>query len=116
MFNRIPPTIFVLAIGITAITFLRKPVAEPVSRPTPDRPDRLPTLRAIAGDQEKEAAKSVATYRPRSNARVDYLQSSADDLLRGLPGVVDVEAMVRAKNPTCRIIHLRDWHFVAHDL
>jgi hypothetical protein len=38
------------------------------------------------------------------------------DLLRQLPGVVQVEVAVRAEQPTHRIVHLRDWHFVPRDL
>ena len=39
-------------------------------------------------------------------------------MLRGLPGVVEVEVEVGVKveKPTQRIIHLRDWHFVPKDL
>ncbi len=39
----------------------------------------------------------------------------AVDLLRQLPGVVDVEVLVAAPKANRRIIHLRDWHHVPRD-
>jgi hypothetical protein len=39
-----------------------------------------------------------------------------EPILRQLPGVVDVEVVVRAEPATHRIIHLRDWHYVPRDL
>lgn len=44
------------------------------------------------------------------------MESSTADLLRPLPGVVQVEAAVHADQPTHRIVHLRDWHFVPKNL
>jgi hypothetical protein len=35
--------------------------------------------------------------------------------LRQAPGVVRVEELVSLRHPTHRIIHVRDWHFVARD-
>jgi len=115
MFRRIVVAVLVLAIGITVI-FLRKPPTEQVSSPPASLPDRVPALRAAVAAQAKEAAQTVSSYRPFSNARIDDLQAPVNELLRGLPGVVEVEAKVRAENPTTRIIHLRDWHFVPRDL
>jgi len=116
MFKRILITSLVLAIGAAAIVFLRKPPTEQVSTPTSNLPDRIPTLRAAIAAQDKESAEAVSSYHPKSNARIDELQAAVDELLRRLPGVVDVETKVRAENPTTRIIHLRDWHFVPRDL
>jgi hypothetical protein len=44
------------------------------------------------------------------------IDSPVVDLLRQLPGVVQVEVGVTAKKPTSRIVHLRDWHYVPKDL
>jgi hypothetical protein len=38
------------------------------------------------------------------------------ELLGQLPGVARAEVGVQAEKPTCRIVHLRDWHFVPRDL
>ena len=37
-------------------------------------------------------------------------------ILRRLPGVAEVEALVTAPRPARRIVHLRDWHYVPPDL
>ena len=47
--------------------------------------------------------------------RLDDLDQSVEGLLRGLPGVADVEVH-QAYNPSHRIIHLRDWHFISKEL
>jgi hypothetical protein len=68
---------------------------------------------------EREAAAVDATveaYRPKVAGRLDDLTSPAEDLLRGLPGVAEVERLVTPKKPTRRIVHLRDLHLVPRDL
>jgi hypothetical protein len=67
-------------------------------------------------DQEERSAQAVAAYQPKTTARIDDLSTSVPDLLRQLPGMVQVEIAVRADKPTHRIIQLRDWHFVPKDL
>jgi len=47
--------------------------------------------------------------------RLDDLDQSVEGLLRGLPGVADVEVH-QAYKPSHRIIHLRDWHYISRDL
>jgi hypothetical protein len=42
--------------------------------------------------------------------------TSASKLLRNLPGVSHVEVAVPADDPTHRIVHLRDFHFVPKHL
>ena len=64
---------------------------------------------------ENETARAVAVYSPKTQGRIDDLTAPAVDILRGLPGVVRVE-VAQVANPTRRIIHLRDWHYVPKDL
>jgi hypothetical protein len=78
--------------------------------------DRLPELRRLVEQQEQESAAAVANYAPETTAHLDDLNTSADGILRQLPGVVHVEVRVRAEKPTHRIVHLRDWHYVPKDL
>jgi hypothetical protein len=85
------------------------------TRPPP-LPDRRAELREIVADQEKESAQAQGRYRPRVKTRIDDLGSPIEDLLLGLPGVVHVEVAVHVDEPACRIVHLRDWHFVPPDL
>ena len=88
------------------------------SLPTPGlkHKDRIPKLTKAVAEQEEESAQAVANYQPKTEARIDALDISVVDLLRQVPGVVQVEVGVRAEKPTCRIVHLRDWHFVPKDL
>src|SRR5947209_13537283 len=78
--------------------------------------DRRPKLKQLVADQEKESTQAVANYLPTNKTRIDDLDAQVVDLLRQLPGVIEVEVAVAAAKPTCRIIHLRDWHFVPKDL
>ena len=87
-----------------------------VGRPLPLTGERIPALNKLVAEQEEESAQAVANYRPSNKARIDDLDVSVVDLLRQLPGVVQVEVSVAAEKPTHRIVHLRDWHFVSKDL
>jgi hypothetical protein len=78
--------------------------------------DRIPELTKLVSDQAEESARAVATYHPKTAARIDDLDTPVVELLRQLPGVSQVEVGVQADKPTCRIVHLRDWHFVPKEL
>ena len=77
---------------------------------------RIPDLKRQVEEEQKRATKAVADYRPRTPGRIDDLATPAAELLRQLPGVVEVEATTPSKPATHRLIHLRDWHFVPKDL
>jgi hypothetical protein len=77
---------------------------------------RLSRLQAEVERQREASAKAAADYAPKVKGPLDDLTAPAADLLRQLPGVVEVEALVSPAKPTRRIIHLRDWHFVPEDL
>jgi hypothetical protein len=70
----------------------------------------IPSSMKAVADQESKAAL------PLIQARIDDLGTSPVDLLRHLPGVVQVEVGVPSEKPTCRVVHLRDWHFVPRNL
>src|SRR5262245_23603232 len=76
---------------------------------------RLSRLQAEVERQREASAKGLAGYAPKVRGRLDDLTTPAAHLLRQLPGVVEVEALVSPAKPTRRIIHLRDWHFVPED-
>jgi hypothetical protein len=73
--------------------------------------NRLPELKKLIEELEKESATTVASYAPESAVRLDDMTASAETMLRQLPGSINVEIAVRAEKPTHRSIHLRDWHF-----
>jgi hypothetical protein len=66
--------------------------------------------------QRNASAQAVADYAPKLAGRLDDLTIPAANLLRQLPGVADVEVLVRVEKPTHRVVHLRDWHFVPKEL
>lgn len=78
--------------------------------------DRIPTLKQQIAEQEEESAQAVADYAPATRTQIDDLHSPVVDLLRQLPGVVQVEVAVTVNEPTSRIIHIRDWHFIPREL
>jgi hypothetical protein len=55
-------------------------------------------------------------YAPKIVGRIDDLAIPAADVLRQLPGVMDLEALVTAPRPVRRIIHIRDWRLVSRNL
>jgi hypothetical protein len=82
----------------------------------PNGESRLQWLEQQIEPQRKASAQAVAAYTPKLAGRLDDLTVPAADLLRQLPGVAEVEVLVRAAKPAHRIIHLRDWHYVPADL
>ena len=87
--------------------------ATPPASSTPE--DIISKLKRQITEQENESAQAVANYVPTINAKNDDLESPVVDVLRSLPGVAQVEVLVKSDRPTHRIIHLRDWHFVPKD-
>lgn len=61
------------------------------------------------------AMTGVPSHTSSTPVRIDDLNHSIEGLLRGLPGVAEVEVH-RVNKPTHRIIHLRDWHYISKDL
>jgi hypothetical protein len=104
-----------LCVGIALTLWLRGNVTAP-SFPISPTEDRISKLKEQIAEQEAESAQAVAGYTPKTQTRIDDLDSPVDDILRQLPGVTQVEVAVTAAKPTCRIVHLRDWHFVPKDL
>jgi hypothetical protein len=78
--------------------------------PTPDRTsqNRLPELRRMVEEQEKESAEATTAYMPTTTTRLGDLTASPEPVLQNLPGVVHFEVAVQAEKPTHRIVHLRD--------
>jgi hypothetical protein len=87
-----------------------------ILRPATSNEDRIPKLTMLVADQEAESAQAVTSYDPKIQARIDDRTIPVLDLLRQLPGVVQVELGVPAEKPMHRIVHLRDWHFVPKNL
>jgi len=113
-----------LVIALGAIVFVgwlrgRSGSIEPESATQPSittGQDQIADLKRQIAEQEIESAEAVANYLPTIKAQIDDLGSPVADLLRHLPGVVQVDVGVRATNPNSRIVHLRDWHFVPKEL
>jgi hypothetical protein len=82
----------------------------------PAAEDRILRLERQVEPQRKASAQAVDAYAPKLAVRLDDLNVPTAELLRQLPGVADVEVLVRVDKPTHRIIHLRDWHYVPKDL
>ena len=66
--------------------------------------------------QRRATDEAVAAYVPAVAGDINDLSSPAADILRRLPGVVEVEVLVAATRPTRRIVHVRDWHYVPRDI
>jgi len=108
--------VLVTAVGVLAAGLVLYFHRNNAPQPPAKIDDRIPLLTKLVAEQEVESAEAVANYCPKTPARIDDLTASAADLLRQLPGAVQVEVSDSAEKPTCRIVHLRDWHFVPKDL
>lgn len=113
--NSMRRSIPLLAIGFTLLAVVL--LAANVGKPITGQPNAHEELLKVSVDlQEFISAEAVADYVPTSNIQIFDLNSPVDELLRSLPGVVQVEALVKADKLTHRIIHLRDWHFISKEL
>jgi len=114
MRRAIVPLVVIAGIVAVAVYF-------PVNRwlrqdPPNSTNNRIAKLTKLVADQEQESSQAVANYLPKINSRIDDLGISVDDLLRQLPGAVQVDSGAKVEKPTHRIVHLRSWHFVPKDL
>jgi hypothetical protein len=77
---------------------------------------RIAKLKDRIGQEKAAAEDAVKRYAHSTPGRIDELTTPAADLLRGLPFVARVDVALRCRRPTCRVIQLRDYHFVPRDL
>jgi hypothetical protein len=77
---------------------------------------RVADLRGRVEKERTVAAEAVEKYQPQDKGRVDDLGRPVADILRQLPGVVNVEVVPAEGKATRRLIHLRDFHHVPRDL
>lgn len=111
-----PKRIRKVFLGVALILALGFVVYLSRNRPTNPIVDRRSELRKLVAEQESASVQAVLKYQPTTNSPIDDLSTSAVELLRGLPGVIQVDASVQVEKPTNRIIQLRDWHFVPKEL
>ena len=105
---------FLLAVAAFAFRNWSRPLADKANPQVSDA--RLRELRLRSERETAVAVASVEAYHPRVPGRLDDLSFSAEDILRRLPGVLEVERLVAPAMPSRRIVHLRDLHFVPRDL
>jgi hypothetical protein len=75
--------------------------------------------RIAALEHDVDAARSAdpaGAYVPRVAGSIADPATRAVELLKQLPGVARVEVLVTGANPSRRIIHFRDYHFVPQEL
>jgi hypothetical protein len=114
---RIKLAAFAMLIGLVATAVVlyvnRQNTTAPQANQVPVKtPDRRPILKQQLAEQERASALDLAEYHPTNKTQLADLGSPVVDLLRQLPGVIEVEISVASEKPQCRIVHLRDWHSV----
>jgi hypothetical protein len=86
---------------------------------TPDDqqlPDTRPLTEEHIEQRRTDLAARVARYAPAKPADINDLAAPLVSILRGLPGVVRVDATPATSTPRRRIVHILDWHFVDKDM
>src|SRR4051812_21142203 len=81
-------------------------------RSAPINAAKLDELRRELAQKERDSSFAVWRFVPKIVGRIDDLNLPADEILRSLPGVVDVKIHRTTDKPEGRLIHIRDWHFV----
>ncbi len=98
--------------GVGQETYQGRPSPQP--SPASGRGSRLKTpSKHVVPRQSQDPASH---YRPKSTTSVDAIETPVAGLLRGLPGVVDVNVSPAKRKLDHRIIHLKDWHFLPRNL
>jgi len=92
----------------------QEPAHLPQKYPTPVQ--RLAELQRLVSEQENTSHRAIERYNPTLKWQLTDLTFPARDLLACLPGVTEVEQVVKCDKPTRRLIHLGDWHLVPRDL
>ena len=89
-------------------------VEEPITtkREQKDRQSSIDELNRRVEEKRATLDAIVDGYEPSVTGNITEMNVSAEEILNSLPGVVSVERMSSGENPTKRIIHIRDWHFV----
>lgn len=86
------------------------------SRTAAPTADRTAYLQQAVTDQQAASEAELASYAPREPKPIADLSVDAVAILRGLPGVAEVEVLVAAEKPTHRLVHLSDWHYVPREM
>jgi hypothetical protein len=109
---------FCLLFGIIATTVVLRPWLWWQSEPADlaRLGQRVQALEQEVAEARDTNLRATDTYAPVVQGQITDVTSPAVEILRQLPGVVDVSALVTCDKPTHRIIHLRDWHHVPRDL
>ena len=105
---------FLLVVAAFAFRNWSRPLADHANPRVSDA--RLRELRLRSERDSTAADAAVEAYHSHVPGRLDDVSIPAEDILRGLPGVLEVERLVAPAKPSRRIVHLRDLHFVPRDL
>lgn len=113
------PVILILLAGCTerpAPVAVEPAASEESGERTPEeRQSSIEVLRRRLDQQRAELDGIVDGYKPTVVGSITDMGVSAEAILESLPGVVSVERTASGENPTKRIIHIRDWHFVSKE-
>src|SRR4051794_26741734 len=102
--RRVVPLLLIVFGAVALAFWLKGNSGSPTSSPSPVvTEDRIPKFKKQIAEQEVESAEAAAKYAPTIKARIDDFDSPLVELVRGLPGVVQVEVGVTAKKPTRRL-------------
>jgi len=83
-------------LGLLALSVYPFVKCQSLQQPPAETENRIPLLRRLVDEHEQESARAAANYHPKTRARIDDVTITVADLLRQLPGVVQVQVAVPA--------------------
>jgi hypothetical protein len=104
---------FVVLAAAAAVTVWWGPWRSPDDQ---EHQDTKPLTEEDIEQRRTDLAGRVARYAPAAPADINDLGATLVSILRGLPGVVRVDATPARSKLRRRIVHFLDWHYVDKDL
>jgi hypothetical protein len=106
------PLVLFLTAGVCAVVILLwgRRSTDPIAIDVP-----ITNLQDVVASHDTVHKAAADSYKPKVEGRIEDLSAPAEAILRQLPGIEGLEVFPKSENPSRRLIHLCDFHFVPKD-